>query len=96
MGLFKTKSTTSTDGRQIITVQFTRQGPEASEPAIKVVFEYFFPESFCVTSVNPGVLALLATIRADTHEPVSLTEEERQGVYEAASEHAGQLAKDAD
>lgn len=94
MGQFKVGRSKSVDGRDLIKVRFTRQSPDSDEPSIDVTFQFVFPESFCLSAANPGVLALLSTIRTDTHEPVVLTEEERQLAYSAASEYAAELAKD--
>ena len=91
MGQFKAKESKSADGRQIITVRFVRQTPEAEEPTIAAVFHYVFPESFCLTASNPGVLALLSVSREDTLESVLLSDEEKQLVYTAASEYATEL-----
>jgi hypothetical protein len=91
MGQFKVEASKSSDGRQLIKVRFVRQSPDSDSTAIVAVFQYVFPESFCFTEKNPGVLALLSVARSDTFESALLTEEERQMVYSAAAEQASEL-----
>jgi len=91
MGQFNVTVSKSTDGRQLITVRFVRQSPDSDSTAIVAVFQYVFPESFCFTEKNPGVLALLSVARSDTFEAATLTDEERPRVYSAAAEQATEL-----
>ena len=94
MSQFTVKDSKAADGRTLIVVQFIRQAPDDTEPSINVIFQYVFPESFCVTATNPGVLVQLSTTREDTLEPAVLTDEERQLCYTAASEYLAGLLKD--
>lgn len=78
----------SVNKRTVVSVVFERETAEANAPTIEATFEYRFPQDFMLTEANPGVLIPLAVTRTDTRQPIELTEEERDAVYQRASEYS--------
>jgi len=84
----------SADKRTIVSVQFERESLEADAPTIQATFEYRYPDSFQLTAASPGILIPLATTRVDTRESVDLTKEERDEVFQLASEYSYRFSTD--
>jgi len=73
------------DGRQIVSVIFERESPEADSPTIEVIYE------IQETTGGPFdgstfVLTFLSATRTDTREPIRLSEDERRAVNSRAAE----------
>ena len=78
----------SVNKRTVVSVVFERETPEANAPVIEATFEYRFPQDFSLVEACPGFLIPLSVTRTDTRQTIELTEEDRDEVYQRASDYA--------
>jgi len=84
----------SVDGRRLLRVVFERESPDEDTSNIEVVYEVFYPEDFRLDNEHAKVLVLLSATRTDTHEVVTLSQEELAEVHEAASSQSAHLTSE--
>ena len=79
----------SSDGRRIVKAIFHLDPEEASSPMVWVTYEKIIPDSYDIKK-NQYLIELLASVREDTLEPVTLTPEMRKVLRERVAVAAAQ------
>ena len=80
-------SSFSNDGRELVSVIFQRESPEADTPIIEIVYEVIRTEGSGLSAQTVVVINTLSVTTTDTRVPIFISQEEKNAAAEAAAAH---------